>query len=104
MPWIVLIFAGLMEVAWATALVNIRSVADWQPITVWVAAMGLSMIGLAYAMRSIPVGPAYTVWVGIGAVGTVLVAAHRGQSLSPASVVCLLLIVAGIVGLRLTVH
>lgn len=103
MPWLVLVLAGLMETVWATALSRITGPRDWQPITVWVLGMALSMTGLGYALKYLPMGTAYAVWVGIGAVGTVVWGmAFQGEPINWPRVLCLTLIVGGVVGLRLT--
>ncbi|HSE70845.1 MAG TPA: SMR family transporter [Nocardioidaceae bacterium] len=103
MSWLVLVLSGLLETVWAAALGESRGFSRPVPTTVFAVAMVLSMAGLAFALRSIPVGTGYAVWVGIGAVGTAawgIVA--LGEPASAARLVCLLLIVAGIVGLKLT--
>ena len=103
MSWLVLVLSGLLETVWAASLGESRGFSRPVPTTVFAVAMVLSMAGLAFALRSIPVGTGYAVWVGIGAVGTAawgIVA--LGEPASAARLVCLLLIVAGIVGLKLT--
>ncbi|MFD1720513.1 DMT family transporter [Amnibacterium endophyticum] len=103
MSWFVLILSGVLEAVWATALG--RSAGFSRPLPTVVFAVGLvaSMGGLAFAMRTLPVGTAYAVWVGIGAVLTVAVAVVTGsEALSLARGVCLLLVVAGVVGLKLS--
>ncbi len=70
MAWVVLIVAGVLETVWAVALEASKGFSRLVPGTVFVVALALSMGGLAYAMRSIPLGTGYAVWVGIGAVGT----------------------------------
>lgn len=79
MAWIVLIASAVLEAVWATALGMSQGFRRPAPTVVFAVAMTLSMAGLAYAMTSLPTGTAYAVWVGIGAVLTVLVAAARGQ-------------------------
>ncbi|WP_328473260.1 DMT family transporter [Streptomyces sp. NBC_00448] len=79
MTWIVLITSGVMEAVWASALGATQGFRRLWPTVAVVAAMALSMAGLAFAMKTLPVGTAYSVWVGIGAVLTALVAAARGQ-------------------------
>ena len=103
MSWIVLVISGVLEAVWATALGRSDGFTRLAPSVTFGVALVFSMGGLAYAMRELPVGTAYAVWVGIGAVGTVGWAMATGQE--PASAVCLLLvglIVAGVVGLKLT--
>lgn len=103
MSWIVLVLSGVLEAVWATALGRSEGFTRLAPTVTFGVALVLSMGGLAYAMRDLPVGTAYAVWVGIGAVGTVGWAMATGQE--PASLVRILLvgmIVAGVVGLKLT--
>jgi quaternary ammonium compound-resistance protein SugE len=95
MSWIVLVLAGVLEAVWATALGRSEGFSRLGPSVVFVVALVLSMGGLAYAMRDLPVGTAYVVWVGIGAVLTVAYAMVTGTE--PVSVVKMLLL-AGIVG------
>ncbi|WP_406036773.1 multidrug efflux SMR transporter [Micromonospora sp. NBC_00898] len=101
MAWIVLVFSGLLETAWAIALDRSSGFSRPLPSAVSAVTLVLSMAGLAYALRDIPVGTGYAVWVGIGAVGTALVgmlALHEPAGLP--RIVCLLLVVAGVVGLK----
>ena len=103
MSWFVLVLSGVLEAVWATALGRAEGFTRLAPTITFGVALVLSMGGLAYAMRDLPVGTAYAVWVGIGAVGTVGWAMATGQE--PASLVRVLLvgmIVAGVVGLKLT--
>lgn len=95
MSWTVLVVSGILEAVWATALGRSEGLTRPTPTVVFAVGLVASMAGLAYAMRELPVGTAYAVWVGIGAAGTVLYAMATGAE--PASVVRLLLI-AGIVG------
>ncbi|MFD9126838.1 DMT family transporter [Kitasatospora sp. NPDC059571] len=101
MAWVVLIVAGVLETVWAVALEASRGFSRPLPTVLFAVALALSMGGLAYAMRSIPLGTGYAVWVGIGAVGTALYGiAALGDALTAARVSCLLLIVGGAVGLK----
>jgi quaternary ammonium compound-resistance protein SugE len=103
MSWFVLVLSGVLEAVWATALGRSEGFTRLTPTVTFGVALLLSMAGLAYAMRDLPIGTAYAVWVGIGAVGTVGWAMATGQE--PASLVRILLvgmIVAGVVGLKLT--
>lgn len=102
MAWTVLVLSGLLETAWAIALD--RSAGFTRPLQTAVFAVTLvgSMAGLAYALRDIPVGTGYAVWVGIGAVGTAVVGMLAlGESASLPRIACLALVVAGVVGLKL---
>lgn len=101
MAWIVLVLSGVMEAVWATALGRSEGLSRLTPSLVFVAGLVLSMIGLAWAMRTLPVGTSYAVWVGIGAAITVAFAMLTGtESASLAKIVCLLLIIGGVVGLK----
>ena len=102
MAWIILVLSGVLEAVWATALEASDGFARPAPTVVFLAALALSMAGLAVAMRTIPLGTAYVVWVGIGAVLTVAVSMVTGSE--PASLARIGLlggIVACVVGLRL---
>jgi quaternary ammonium compound-resistance protein SugE len=103
MAWLYLIVAGLMEVAWAVGLKYTEGFTRLWP-SVWTAvALVLSMILLAAAMRALPLGTAYAIWTGIGAVGTAALGIFLfGESASPARLACIGLIVLGLVGLKLT--
>ena len=95
MSWVVLILSGVLEAVWATALGRSEGLSRPGPSVVFGVALALSMAGLGWAMRELPVGTAYAVWVGIGAVLTVGVAMVSGEE--PVTLVRILL-VAGIVG------
>ncbi|MDT0305248.1 DMT family transporter [Streptomonospora wellingtoniae] len=102
MAWLLLVLSGLLESVWATALAASNGFTRLWPSAVFAVALALSMSGLALALRSIPVGTGYAVWVGIGAVGTAIAGmVWFGEAASAARIVCLLLIVSGIVGLKL---
>ncbi len=99
--WLVLIGSGVLEAVWATALGASRGFRRTGPTVVFVLALAASMAGLAYAMTSLPTGTAYAVWVGIGAVLTVLLAVARGQeTLTVARIGLLVLLVGCVVGLK----
>ena len=103
MYWLVLILSGVLEAVWATALGRSEGFTRWAPTAVFAVALAASMAGLAYAMRGLPIGTAYAVWVGIGAALTAGWAMWSGQE--PTSVVRVLLlvgIVGCVVGLKLT--
>lgn len=103
MAWIVLVLSGLMEAVWATALGRSEGLTKLVPTLVFLGGLALSMAGLAFSMRTIPIGTAYAVWVGIGAVVTIAWAMLSGDE--PVSLVRLALlggIVGCVVGLRLT--
>lgn len=93
--WLIIIVSGGLEAVWATALGRSHGLSRPAPTVVFAAALILSMAGLAYAMRSLPAGTAYAVWVGIGAALTVGYAMMTGEE---SFSVTRLLLVAGIVG------
>ncbi|RPF27755.1 DMT family transporter [Georgenia muralis] len=102
MSWLVLVLSGVLEAVWATALGRSEGMTRLAPTVTFFLALGLSMAGLAYAMRSIPVGTAYAVWVGIGAVLTVTYAMVTGEeTASLAKILLLGGIVGCVVGLKL---
>lgn len=102
MSWILLLIAGLLEVAWAIGLKYTEGFTRPLPTVATVAAMVASVALLGIAMRSLPVGTAYAVWVGIGAAGTVLLGiALFGEPATAARLACVGLILAGVVGLKL---
>ncbi|MEV7180155.1 SMR family transporter [Kitasatospora sp. NPDC093679] len=101
MAWLVLIVAGVLETVWAVSLEAAKGFSRPLPSAVFAVALVLSTGGLAYALRSIPLGTGYVVWVGIGAVGTALYGmAALGDALTAARVSCLLLILGGVIGLK----
>jgi quaternary ammonium compound-resistance protein SugE len=101
MAWIVLILSGLLETVWAIALDRSSGFSRPVPTVIFGVALLLSMAGLGYALRTIPVGTGYAVWVGIGAVGTALVGMIAlNESASLPRIICLLLVVSGVVGLK----
>lgn len=102
MSWILLVLAGLLEIGWAIGLKYTEGFTRLWPTLGTVTAMVTSIVLLGVAMKQLPVGTAYAVWVGVGAVGTaVLGIVLFGESASPARVASLALIVAGIIGLKL---
>ena len=103
MSWILLIVAGLFEVGWAVGLKYTAGFSKLGPSVATVMAMIASMALLGLAVRSLPIGTGYAVWTGIGTVGTLIVGVVLlGESASPLRLGCALLIVAGIIGLKLT--
>ena len=103
MSWLVLVLSGVLEAVWATALGKSENLSRAVPSAVFFVALVLSMAGLSYAMRDLPVGTSYAVWVGIGAVLTVAYAmATGGESVSPLKLLFLAGIVGSIIGLKLT--
>ena len=101
MSWIVLVISGMFETVWATALSESKGFTRPLASIVFAIAIVLSMGGLAYALKTLPVGTAYAVWVGIGAVGTAVYGmAMLGEQATIARLLCLMLIVGGVVGLK----
>ncbi len=102
MAWILLLVAGLFEVGWAIGLKYTEGFTRFWPSAFTLAAMTASVVLLGIAMKSLPVGTSYAVWVGVGAVGTALLGIVLfGESASAGRLVSLGLIVAGIIGLKL---
>lgn len=102
MAWWLLLIAGLLEVAWAIGLKYTEGFTRLWPSVATLAAMAGSVVLLGIAMRSLPVGTSYAVWVGVGAVGTAILGIVLfGEPASAARLASLGLIVAGIVGLKL---
>ncbi len=101
MTWIILIVAGLFEVAWAIGLKYTHGFTRPLPSVLTIIAIAISMGLLAYAMRTLPAGTAYAVWTGIGAVGTVILGIILfNEPAGFARLACLAMIVAGILGLK----
>ena len=102
MSWFILLIAGLFEVAWAIGLKYSEGFTRLWPAIGTVLAMVVSLWLLGLAMKTLPVGTAYAVWVGVGALGTALLGiALFGESASVGRLLSLLLILSGIVGLKL---
>lgn len=95
MPWVVLIISGVLEAVWATALGRSEGLSRPVPTTVFAVALLASMGGLAYAMRDLPTGTAYAVWVGVGASLTVVYGMATGAETAS---VAKMLLIAGLVG------
>ena len=103
MSWFLLVISGMMEAVWATALARSDGLSRPVPTTVFIVGLAASMTGLAFAMRTLPIGTAYAVWVGIGAVLTVLYAmVTGGETVSPVKIVLLAGIVGCVIGLKLS--
>jgi quaternary ammonium compound-resistance protein SugE len=101
--WFLLVVAGLLEVAWASVLPATHSLSRLGPTAAFLALLAASMLALARAAETIPIGTAYGVWVGIGAVGATLVGMSRhGDPVTPARLCFLGLLVVAIVGLKAT--
>lgn len=101
MAWAYLTVAGLFEIGWAIGLKYSDGFSKPVPSLLTVLAMGLSIWLLALAMKTIPVGTAYAVWTGIGAVGVAILGMVLfGESREVLRIICLFLIIAGIIGLK----
>jgi quaternary ammonium compound-resistance protein SugE len=101
MAWVILVLSGVLEAVWATALGRSEGLSRLAPSLVFGVALVLSMVGLGWAMKDLPTGVAYAVWVGIGASLTVVSAMATGaEPASVAKVVFLAMIIGGIVGLK----
>ena len=102
MAWLILLAAGLCEIAWAVGLKYTDGFTRPGPTTLVLVAMGASVWLLAIALRTIPLGTGYAVWTGIGAVGTAILGMFLfNESRDALRIACIVLIVAGIVGLKL---
>lgn len=102
MVWILLVLAGLFEIVWAVGLKYTEGFTRLWPTVGTVAAMIVSFGLLAHVLKTLPIGTAYAIWTGIGAVGTALVGIIVfGELASPARLACIGMIAAGIVGLKL---
>ena len=103
MSWLILVIAGLFEIGWAIGLKYTQGFTRLWPTLGTVGAMVISVGLLGVALRELPVGTAYAVWTGIGAVGTVILGIVLfGDPANAPRLVCVGLIVAGILGLKLT--
>jgi quaternary ammonium compound-resistance protein SugE len=102
MAWFVLVVSGVLEAVWAVALGRTEGFTRFAPSVVFLVAITASMGGLAYAMRTLPIGTAYAVWVGIGAALTVGFGMATGEeAVSAVKVLLLLGLVGCVVGLKL---
>ena len=103
MAWIVLFFAGLFEVVWAVGLKYTHGFTRLTPSIITIVAIITSMGLLAYAMRDLPVGTAYAIWTGIGAVGTAIIGIiFLGESANMFRLLSLALIIIGLIGLKVS--
>lgn len=102
MAWVMLLVAAMLEVVWAIGLKYTHGFTRLWPSVFTLTAMAVSMYLLAMTARTLPIGTAYAVWVGIGAVGTAILGMMLfNESRDPARIACLALIIAGVLGLRL---
>ena len=101
-PWLALLAAGLLEIAWAFGLKYSEGLTRFWPSAATVVAILASFSLMALALRSLPFGTAYAVWTGIGAAGSIIVGMLIfSEPTDPVRIICLTLIVAGMVGLKL---
>jgi quaternary ammonium compound-resistance protein SugE len=101
MNWVILVIAGLFEIGWAVGLKYTEGFTRVWPTVGTVLSMVISLGLLGVAMKSLPMGTAYAIWVGVGAVGTVILGiVLLGESAHPLRLISLALIVAGIIGLK----
>ncbi|GAC56250.1 putative quaternary ammonium compound-resistance protein [Gordonia hirsuta DSM 44140 = NBRC 16056] len=102
MSWLVLLVSGAFEAVWATALGRSHGLTRLGPTLIFFGALVISMGGLAYAMRELPTGTSYAVWVAVGAIGTVAYAMATGaETVSTVKILCVAAIIAGVIGLKL---
>lgn len=102
MAWILLIFAGLFEIVWATAMKQSHGFSRFWPSVVTIIGMVISFGLLSWAMRTLPLGTAYMIWIGIGAVGAFVVGMlFFGESVSALRIGAALLIISGLVLMKL---
>ena len=105
MAWLVLILSAVLEAVWATALSQSNGLTEPVPSVVFLVATVASVVGLGWAMRTIPTGTAYAVWTGIGAVGAFIVGVTvLGEALTPMRIAAAVLIVSGLVMMKLSAN
>ncbi len=105
MAWIYLSLAGVFEIAWAIGLKYTEGFTRLWPSVMTLIAMAVSFALLSHSLKTLPIGTAYAVWTGIGAVGTALVGMLiLGETRDAVRILCILLIVAGIAGLKFTAN
>ena len=103
MAWVYLLFAGLFEIGWAIGLKYTEGFSRLWPSVATLAAMAVSIVLLAMAVKQLPIGTAYAVWTGIGAVGAVILGMVLFHDpATPVRLLCVGLILLGIIGLKLT--
>lgn len=103
MPWIILLVSAVFEAIWATALGMSDGLSRTAPTIVFLITLTISMIGIGWAVKSIPIGTGYAVWVGVGAALTVIYAMATGtETVEPMKIVCICGIIGAVLGLKLT--
>ncbi|GAA3005092.1 MULTISPECIES: multidrug efflux SMR transporter [Streptosporangium] len=102
MAWFLLVLAAMLEIVWATALERSDGFTRLWPTVVGVTTAALSFVILTFALKTLPMGTAYAVWVGLGALGVAVAGiVALGESAAPARLACLALILLGVIGLKL---
>lgn len=105
LAWIALLVAGAFEVLWAFTMKQSEGFSKLWPSVITVGGMVASVVLLAYAMRSLPLGTAYTIWTGIGAIGAFVVGITvLGEAVTPMRLLAAALIVTGLVLMKLSAH
>jgi quaternary ammonium compound-resistance protein SugE len=103
MAWVALLFAGIFEIVWASAMKQSDGFTRVVPTIVMAVAMSLSFMLLAWSMKVLPLGTAYTIWTGIGALGAFVIGvAYFGEALSTTRVVAVVLLVSGLILMKLS--
>ena len=99
--WLILFGAGIAEIAWVIGMRYSAGFTKLWPSAFTVVTVGISMLLLAWAVKTLPIGSAYAVWTGIGAIGVAVAGMFWfGESTNPLRLMCIVLIVAGVVGLK----
>ncbi|PRM89682.1 quaternary ammonium compound-resistance protein SugE [Aliarcobacter cryaerophilus] len=105
MSWIILFLAGLFEIAWAIGLKYSEGFTKLTPSVITIVTMFISFYLLSLALKALPLGTAYAVWVGIGTIGTVIAGIFLfGESMNLIRVISILFILIGIIGLKITTN
>lgn len=103
MAWIYLLVAGLLEIGWAIGLKYTHGFSRLWPSVATIACMGVSFLFLSLSLKTIPIGTGYAIWTGIGAAGTALLGiVIFDEPRTIARLLCILLIIAGVIGLKLS--
>jgi quaternary ammonium compound-resistance protein SugE len=103
LEWVALVFAGVFEVIWATAMKQSNGFSRLIPSIITIIGMTVSFVLLAWSMRILPLGTTYTIWTGIGAIGTFLIGIYMfGEEANPMRILSALLIVGGLIMMKLS--
>ena len=103
MAWVILAVAGLLEIGWAIGLKYTHGFSRLWPSVATIACMGVSFLFLSLSLKTIPIGTGYAIWTGIGAAGTALLGiVIFDEPRTIARLLCILLIIAGVIGLKLS--